>query len=251
VQAVAALLLILTSFTSTRAEATGAGVAGFLSIVPGLGQVANGDALEGAGWFITTTGLFFSGNKILGQVGYDLWQYNMYDAYRDAKPTNRRYQDHNVFQNYFATFNPLNIIDPIGAPVVGLGAVVGSRNHYKGIRNPTYIPYFGFIGLGEEGLFRGFLFPGFSEVMGTVPSAIFTSALFALFHITNGKGALGAGPLTSRFVMGLLFCWQVHLNDYDLRKSIFAHAWWDIFVAPGSPRGVKIDGGVAGWKFRF
>ena len=228
-----------------------AGATGLLSVVPGLGQVVNGDTLEGAGWFVTSVGLFFSGNAVMSQIGYDIWQYNMYDAYRDARPSIGRYKNHNVAQNYIATFNPLNVVDPIGAPIFGVGAALGTRNSYAGIRNPTYIPYYAFVGLGEEGLFRGFLFPAFSDLFGTVPGAVVSSALFSVFHFTNGKGALGAGPLTFRFLAGMLFAWQTHRNKYDLRKSIFAHAWFDIFVGPGSPNDTKVDGAQVGLKFAF
>lgn len=250
--------LTISIFISTTAVAPtrswagpDAGVAGLLSIVPGLGQTANGDGLEGLGWFVTTVGLFFSGNAVLSQVGWDLWQYNMYDAYRDAHPSIHRYTDYNVFQNYIATFNPLNIVDPIGAPIVAVGAIAGAGNHYAGIRNPTYIPYYGFVGLGEEGLFRGFLFPALSDVFGTLPGAVLSSALFSVAHITNGAGALGVFPLAERFVLGLLFSWEAHRNKYDLRKNIFAHAWFDIFVAPGSPKGTSINSAAVGWKFQL
>ncbi len=242
------IIILLLSFAPVKAHSA-AGAIGLASIIPGLGQVINGDVLEGAGWFVTTVGLFFSGSPVLGQVGYDIWQYNMFDAYRDAKPSIHRYKDHNVFINYLSVFNPLNIIDPIGAPLVAYGALVGSsRNHFAGVRNPTYIPYFAFVGLGEEGLFRGFLFPALSDVFGTIPGAVVSSAMFSLFHVTNGRGALAPAVLGFRFILGMLFCWQVHLNKYDLRKNIFAHAWYDIFIAPGSPAGVKADEDKFGLK---
>jgi membrane protease YdiL (CAAX protease family) len=196
-------------------------------------------------------GLYFSGGPVARQIGYDLWQYNMYDAYRDAKPAIRRYKDHNVFQNYVATFNPANLWDPIGAPIFATGAVIGAGNNYAGIRNPTYIAYYGFVGMGEEALFRGFMFPALSDWLGTFTGAVVSSAAFSLFHATNGSGALGAGPLTFRFIGGMLFAWQAHRNSYDLRKNIFAHSWWDVFVGPGSPDGVRIDGGQMGLRIRY
>ncbi len=224
--------------TSLPANAARAGLAGLASVVPGLGQAFNGNPWEGLTWFGTTVGLFFSGNGYAQQVGYDLWQYNMYDAYRDAQPANDRYKDHNVLQNYIATFNPYHLIDPIGAPIVAYGAIAGYRNQFEGVRRPLWIPYYAFVGLGEEALFRGFLFPALSHGLGTVFGAVTSSAAFSLFHFTNGAGALQPFPLLVRFVAGLLFCWQVHRNEYDLRNNIFAHSWYDIFVAPGSPSGV-------------
>ena len=75
-----------------------AGLAGGLSIVPGLGQVSNGDVLEGFGWL----GLVGGAYCIDKGWGMDLLFYNMYDAYRDAKPKINRYTNYNLFQNYIA-----------------------------------------------------------------------------------------------------------------------------------------------------
>lgn len=60
------------------------GLYGALSIVPGLGQAASGNPLEGLTWFITSLGLWTSKNSYISNVGFKLWEYNMYDAYRDA-----------------------------------------------------------------------------------------------------------------------------------------------------------------------
>lgn len=251
-RAIALALLLATLVAPQRAQAgPDAGVAGLLSIVPGLGQISNGDTLEGLGWFSTVVGLYLIPGAFTRQAAWDLWQYNLYDAYRDAHPKIRRYSTQNVFANYLATFNPLNIIDPIGAPVVALGAVVGARNNYSGLRNPTAIPFYAFVGLGEEGLFRGFLFPGLSDVFSSkLVGAMTSSLIFAAVHITNGRSALGFFPMTQRFLMGMLFCWQTDRNRYDLRKSIFAHAWFDIFVAPSAPAG-EISGAQLKYSFFF
>lgn len=92
-------------------------------------------------------------------------------------------------------------------------------------------PVYGFVGLGEEGLFRRFLYPAFSDVFNSnVIGAVTSSVAFALFHATNGSKDLTPAMLTARTVMGLIFCWQVTREKYDLRKSIFTHAWWDFLV---------------------
>src|SRR5690348_6753882 len=109
----AKLLIFLVTISlglPSRSFATPPGVAGALSIVPGLGQVSNGDVLEGAVWFTTVLGLFVQRNSNISNVGFKLWEYQMYDAYRDAgaKDTVK----HNVAQNYIATLNFLNLIDP-------------------------------------------------------------------------------------------------------------------------------------------
>ena len=81
---VAAALLLAIVLSPLRALAVAPGVAGTLSIVPGLGQVADGEVLEGVGWFVTTIGLFVERNTYVSNIGFKLWEYNMYDAYRDA-----------------------------------------------------------------------------------------------------------------------------------------------------------------------
>ena len=158
-------LLILLASTATASisyAAPSPGASGTLSLIPGLGQAANGDGWEGGAWFATTVGLFMSGNGFLRQIGWDLWMYNMYDAYRDAGATgaDKSYAAVHFLQAY----NPLNLIDPIGAPIVAVGAAAGARRGYPALRRPSKIITYGFVGMGEEGLFRGFLFPGFSDV---------------------------------------------------------------------------------------
>jgi membrane protease YdiL (CAAX protease family) len=94
---------------------------------------------------------------------------------------------------------------------------------------------YSFVGLGEEALFRGFVFPAFTDIFfdSVWIGAVTSSAFFSWAHVVGGRQNLGASPLTQRFLMGLLFAWQTHRNQYDLRKSIFAHTWFDIFVDRG------------------
>ncbi len=239
-----ALGLAVTGFASTfatTARAVTPGLSGTLSVVPGLGQVVNGKPLEGLGWLLTVGGLYGSGNSRLAQIGFDLWMYNMYDAYRDARPPAAA--NHNVFQNYFAFLNPLNLVDPIGAPIVAFGAASNGASGYPALRDPGAIAMYGFVGLGEEGLYRGFLFPSLSQMTSSKwAGAILSSAIFSVAHATGGSSNLQASPLAQRFIGGLFFCWQVDRNRYDLRKSIFAHAWYDILVDDGGMiRGLKLE----------
>ena len=218
------------------AHAVAAGLAGTLGIVPGLGHVAGGEPLEGLGWFATVVGLYAVPNSNVQQAGWDLWQYSMYDAYRDAGPSINRVGHQSVFENYVAAYNPVNIVDPIGGPIVGYGALVGKR---KGL-TPKGLVVYGFVGMGEEGLFRGFLFPAFSDLFSSKwAGAITSSAIFSLVHVTGGRANLAGSALGQRFVLGMLFSWQADRNKYDLRKNIFAHAWYDIFVDKGG----RITGG--------
>lgn len=222
------------------ARAAAAGISGTASIIPGLGQVINGQPLEGLGWFSSVVALSFSGNGYFTQIGFDLWMYNMYDAYRDARPQNGRTTNYDVVDNYIAAFNPLNIVDPIGTPIVAYGVYAGASRGYPGLRSVTKPILYGFVGEGEEGLFRGFLFPGFSDVFSSkLVGAITSSAVFAVAHVTGGSSNLAGGALAQRFIGGMLFCWQANLNRYDLRHNIFAHAWYDVLVDRGRIAGLS------------
>lgn len=217
----------------TARAAIAPGAAGVLSIVPGLGQAANGNVLEGLAWFTTTAGLYFSGSSYASNIGQEIWQYNMYDAYRDAgaKDTSKQ----NVLQNGIAPLNPANLLDPISVGIVGFG-VYTSRGNKVVRQGPRSVVggafLFAMVGLGEEGLFRGFLFPAFSHVTNSYTvGAVTSSAVFAAFHLGNKDNYYrSAAGLSTIFAAGLLFCWQTYLHKFDLRHSIFSHAWFDFTV---------------------
>jgi membrane protease YdiL (CAAX protease family) len=175
----------------------------------------------------------------LFQAGFDLWMYNMYDSYRDAKPESGNTTDYNLWQNWVGAFNPKNFLDPYGAPIVSVGFTLGALGRFRGA-HPIQPAEYSLVGLGEEGLFRGFLFPAFSDLFGSkFVGGFVSSALFSLAHATGGKQNLTGIALGSRFVFGTLFALQTHRNKYDLRPSIFAHTWWDVFVdASGKIKGV-------------
>lgn len=224
------------------------GVSGTLSIIPGLGQVANGNTLEGLGWFATTIGLVSLRNPVARKFGQNIWFYNMYDAYRDAGA--QRATKHNALVNYAASYNPLNAFDLIGAPIVGVAALTpGNTAANKGTPTNKVARafYYTAVGFGEEGLFRGFLFPAFSTGLGsTAGGALLSSAVFSAVH---GQGGFA---FVSRFVGGLLFCWQAHRNKYDLRPSIFAHTWFDFFLTRNGNVQADIDYSVIlKHEFRF
>lgn len=234
-------LALCLGLASPNALAASPGLKGTLSLVPGLGQMANGNGWEGLGWLGSVALLYGSKNAHLQAIGWDLWMYNMYDAYRDARPPAAA--GHSLFENYTASLNPLNLLDPVGAPVVAYGALAGSSTGYPALRRPADIIKYGFVGLGEEGLFRGFLFPSFSQTLGSKwAGAITSSAVFAVAHVTGGSANLQTSALTQRFIGGMVFCLQADRNRYDLRKNIFAHAWYDILVSSdGQIRGLKME----------
>lgn len=224
---------LLSMTTSARAEIE-PGVAGVLSIVPGLGQVATGNTLEGLAWFGTVAGLYATNSSYAQSIGMEIWEYNMYDTYRDAGARDTGKQT--VFENGIAVLNPLNLIDPISIGIVGFGVYSGLRGKNAVRQGPgnalAGVFLFGMVGLGEEGLFRGFLFPAFSHVTGSYTvGAITSSAVFAAAHLGNKDAYYhSAGGLATIFAGGLLFCLQTYLQKFDLRHSIFTHAWFDFSV---------------------
>jgi membrane protease YdiL (CAAX protease family) len=246
------LLLSLLAPYSASAK-TSPGVATVLSIVPGLGQAANGEALEGLAWFASVFALLGSRNKMLQYSGMDAWMYNIYDGYRHAGPSGVAKQS--FLSNYVATFNPLNLVDPISIPVDGIAfSQKGNQALLPGSRGYVVNAFrYGLVGLGEESLFRGTLFPEFSQMLGSKFWGAFTSSiLFALGHGIGGeRSALGAGPLIERSVLGMLFCWQTNMNNNDIRKSIFAHAWYDFLLSRKSMSHALVMEPRAGLKWEF
>ena len=228
------------------------GVAGTLSLVPGLGQIASGKPFEGLAWFaVIGGGLFLSprGQAWPATAFYDLWMYNIYDAYRDAGA--RKAAKHNVLQNYLSAFNPLNLIDPIGAPLLAFKGLTPSSGAQIGPDQKILVPFaMGFVALGEEGLFRGFLFPGFSDILSSdILGGITSSVAFAAAHgLYDGQSSYAFRPsvFSMRTALGLLMAWQTHRNEYDLRKSIFAHTWFDViyeFKRTDAPLGGSFEKG--------
>jgi membrane protease YdiL (CAAX protease family) len=92
--------------------------------------------------------------------------------------------------------------------------------------------YYGFVGFGEEGLFRGALYPGLSHVFGSYwLGALTSSALFAVSHLPNKQAYYHSGRgLAELFVFGMILCAQTTYNHFDLRHSIFTHAWYDFVI---------------------
>lgn len=83
-------------------------------------------------------------------------------------------------------------------------------------------------GVGEEALFRGWIFPLFVEAYG--PKNIFwanltQAALFGAAHL-SAENRLPA----FQFLAGYYFGWLAQKNNWSLRESIFVHTWWDVIV---------------------
>jgi TM2 domain-containing membrane protein YozV len=71
---------------TTPAEARHPGVAGVLSIIiPGVGQIYNGDFLRGAFWLVVTPGLWIGTGGLFGWIFHLIAAYT---AHRRAKDKN-------------------------------------------------------------------------------------------------------------------------------------------------------------------
>jgi hypothetical protein len=197
---------------------------GTASIVPGLGQAFNGNIFEGVAWFGTTLSLVGNRHSLNRNIGYDIWFYNMYDAWKDAggKPS----KDHWVGYEYAQNFNPYHLIDPFSVGMIGIAGAsrksTGLNSSAKNLNTTESILMFSFVGLGEEALFRGFLFPAISSWLSPWGGAIVSSTLFSFAHIGSSSGANAI-----RFVFGMIFCWQYTYNNYELGGNVFAHSWYD------------------------
>ncbi len=222
------VLLITINLNAHHASAAAPGAAALLNIIPGVGYMASGKVVEGVAWSAVILGTYVSG---LGHFGKNLHFYSIGNIYRRLKPSNRMYyaNSETVFKDYIASYNPLNIIDPFNPPLVGLGALAGSPKVSVGS-----LVVYSFVGLGEEGLFRGFFYPAFTDVFfgSKLFGAITSSLVFSAAHAVGGNSsALVPKTFIFRTLAGLLFCIQTTYHDHDLRKSIFGHTWFDIFVS--------------------
>jgi hypothetical protein len=232
------IILTLLLCTISKNAFAGPALYGLASFIPGLGQTINGSPWEGLGWFATSITLMVANDYRLNMIGQNIWFYNMYDAWADAggKPADKKW----AIVDYAQNFNPTHLLDPFALGFIGLGysgrktarpKVLEEDDDFARYIAKTdawkSIGVFTFVGFGEEALFRGFLFPSMSSWMGVWGGAIGSSAIFGFAHRGNGTSNI------IRTLMGMVFCWQLHSNKYNLGGNIFAHSWYDqILVGP-------------------
>ncbi len=206
---------------------------GALSVFPGLGQMLQGEVLEGLAWTGAISFTFFSGSAFVSHAGQMAWMYNIYDSYRDAGAKGEAQAT--ALQNYIAPFNPLNVVDWVGAPLFAYTVFVNGRKGGNGAGMPNHLifrpVYTSFTAFGEEALFRGYLYPAFTGLFHSkIASAAFTSVLFGVAHTQYN--------IPEQVIVafsGMLFCLQRELNQGDLRHGIFNHAWIDFFGGLNNP----------------
>lgn len=85
-------------------------------------------------------------------------------------------------------------------------------------------------GVGEEAMFRGWMFPLFVEAFGSYTwGNLAQSTIFAAAHLSSENRF----PLP-QFLAGYYFGWLAKRNNWTLQESIFVHTWWDVIVFTAS-----------------
>lgn len=118
---------------------------------------------------------------------------------------------------------------------VGLGLVVGvGANDDYDTRNLTAgdIAFTSGIsynaGVGEEALFRGWMFPLFVELYGVENmfwANMTQAAIFGAAHFSQENQF----PIF-QLAAGYYFGWLARKNGWSLREAIFVHTWWNVIV---------------------
>jgi membrane protease YdiL (CAAX protease family) len=152
---------------------------------------------------------------------------------------------------------PLVVVGSVGAL-----AVIGTRASANATPLDTQKLLFGIpmiaaatllVGAGEEAEMRGFYYPAFSELTGSVyTGAVLQALLFGYMHtdwflrgfpmvsggvlaeINRTKPAQYQGANMVKFIAtatsGLLDAWIVSSEDNGLLKAVAAHAMWDFLL---------------------
>ncbi len=87
-------------------------------------------------------------------------------------------------------------------------------------------------GVGEEALFRGWMFPLLTEAYGIENvfwSNLTQAAIFGAAHFSDENQL----PIF-QFAAGYYFGWLAKKNGWSLREAIFLHTWWDVIVFTAS-----------------
>lgn len=235
-------------------------------IVPGLGQYLRGDVLPGLGFSAAAVaGAVVAGmgnpntvavgelprdgqDQIANQgahVSVTAGALSLYDAFRAAVPALQREgkydflaTDERIGDLLWAPVDPRFLTRwttwielAYTAGVVGL--VLSQRDdgvayeRYHG-RDAAFITSLSLnAGVGEEALFRGWLFPLFHQNFGRrfwLANAL-QAGIFGGAHVPQAEEF--AIAITA---WALYEGWLVRRNDWSIRESIFHHFWYDIFV---------------------
>ncbi|UXS67941.1 CPBP family intramembrane metalloprotease [Staphylococcus chromogenes] len=94
-----------------------------------------------------------------------------------------------------------------------------------------------FIGIAEEGLYRGIILGGLAKRIKPIYAILLSSVLFAALHLLNVLGGLSwtdvFNQLLSTFIMGV-FLGAIYIYTRNILYPFFFHLLWDyIFLSNG------------------
>ena len=225
------------------------------SLLPGAGQGAQGEWGRGAGWFAGVVGLGalsagllaqqeLAGGTYASQASLDAYFYNCFDAYNLAAKVTPA----SPLDNFLSAFDVRYLARPaVLIPAVLAATALATGYAETSVFGQTYTEdqrgyanalafggswvFTGFVGTGEEGLFRGFLQHSLSNRLSPWVGIPGASALFALAHTQyTGTASLSVG------LFGLYQGIMTHFNNYDLGPAIFLHTLWDALLFTGQWR---------------
>ena len=200
-------------------------------------------------WYLSSVSRMSAGHPIY------LYQYDIYKTMRTRVTAG----------GYATDFAPVSLEDALIAPFcfdylldptvsIGLACSIGGALAYnllsgKAISPPTgtriavkgrsydfalgsalywseslYRSYW--AGVGEEAFFRGFILPELVEYLGPIAGIALDSLYFIAVHYAPGKDMLTL--LLTYAPVSVFFTLMSYGNDYDFRKSSFAHFWYDM-----------------------
>lgn len=132
----------------------------------------------------------------------------------------------------FSNLGRWSTIIPLVAGL-GLGILSGATDNYETRQlNAGDVLFSSGIsynaGVGEEALFRGWMFPLFVEAYGkdnTFWANLTQAAIFGAAHLSQDN------PFpVFQTAAGYYFGWLARKNGWSLREAIFVHTWWDVIV---------------------
>lgn len=117
-------------------------------------------------------------------------------------------------------------------------AIIATFNNWNGMQS-LLLPLIDalFIGIAEEGLFRGVILGSLLKKVHLIKAILLSSLLFASIHILNIFGGLTIdevwSQLLSTLVMGI-FLGTVYAYTHNIYIPIIFHSTWDyIFIVQG------------------
>lgn len=178
-------------------------------------------------------------SQFLGQMGMFAGELSLYDTFRRRVT---RYQEYGQYtflpkaqpveELLMAPFDFSQFTKPstyiplaVGAGLVAAVLSVSKYNRVTGIDLALTGPISYQAGVGEEAMFRGWMYPVLYEKTSPWFANAVQSSIFAAAHLS----ATNKAPVF-QFAAGWYLAYLTRSNNFNLSQSIFLHAWWDVFA---------------------